>query len=58
MWATGPSVDISSAIGAVMLQGECSMSTPEARRTTVIRASNLVQASRTGYAQSHIRSAT
>jgi len=48
IWATGPRAEISSAIAAVILHGECSMSWPEASRMTVIRPSNVVPASRTG----------
>ena len=54
IWATGPSAEISSAIVAVMSHGECSISWPEARRSTAMRASNLIPANRMGYAQSHI----
>jgi hypothetical protein len=52
--ATGPRARIYSAMAVPMWQGECSIISPEARRIIVIRASNLVPASRTGYEQSHM----
>jgi len=58
IWATGPSAPICAAITGVMSQGECSIRSPELRRTTVMRASKRVPASFMGYAQSQIRSAT